>query len=663
MIATWMFYCLACAAGLAIAAVLAERALLAGRGPVRYVWLGALVLSFALPVAAYRYAPRTAPAETTVATVDDIVIDDSITAEPSQLTPSTPGGSGLAANGSGLTAHGSQPTPESTRRRSWRSFIASTDRPLTLAWIGLSIALALYFAVGIVLLARTRKAWRRHTVLGVPVLVSERTGPALVGAVSPAIVVPEWALALDATQLLLMLRHEQEHQRAHDGRLLLAAQLALILMPWNVALWWQILRLRVAVELDCDARVLQSADARSYGNLLLEVVRPRQELAPVGVTAFAERATQLERRIRVMARGGRVWRGARVAAALTAVGAVSVAWIAPRPDVPAPPASVSTDTVTRAPQAVPPRDTSRDTAPAQGSRPTQQTPRRDSVPARATTTQRDTTTRQTPPVVKPDSSLIDSGRVTISVPGIVLPIGSGRGGRGGLARAQLANTVYTRLFDGIALAPTDETRARAIIDSLLQTQTAMQDSIRPSMLEYTTSLARARAVRDTTLVRLPMSDADRATVLSRLTPQPGGRRGGAPADSPPVGAARGGGGRGGAAGGGGGGRGDTGGGRGIAPLDPQMQIEAAYSRLFAGITLTPDQEASARTAIARQLADQRNAVPPRPRQVIGIPAFDSTVVIDARGDSALMALITSEADKQKLRGRIVRPAPPITVQR
>ncbi|HKS07682.1 MAG TPA: M56 family metallopeptidase [Gemmatimonadaceae bacterium] len=659
MIATWMFYCLACALGLAFAAVVAERALLAGRGPVRHVWLAALVLSFALPVAAYRYAPRTVQFDATVSALDETHLDVSAVAT---LPPATPSSATSAAQGSGLTARGSQTATQNAQRRNWRSFVASTDRPLTVVWIGLSVALALYFAVGIVLLARTRKAWRRHTVLGVPVFVSERTGPALVGAVSPAIVVPEWALALDATQLSLMLRHEQEHQRAHDGRLLLAAQLALIVMPWNVALWWQILRLRVAVELDCDARVLQNADARSYGNLLLEVVRPREVLAPVGVTAFAERATQLERRIRVMARGGRVWRGARVAATLTAVGAISIAWIAPRPNVPAAPAVVSADTVTRA-QTIPPRDTSR----AQPSQTRLQVPRRDSAPARAATAQRDTSMRPAAQTAKPDSSRgVDTGRVatTLATPDIVVPIGGGRGGRGGLLPPQLANTIYTRLFDGIALAPTEEGRARAIIDSLLQMQTAMQDSIRPAMQIYTASLAQARANRDSTLVKLPMSDADRATLMSRLIPQPGGRRGGAPGDPPQVGGARGGGGRGGAAGGGGGGgRGDTGGGRGVAPLDPQMQIEAAYSRLFAGITLTPDQEAAARTAIAKQLVDQRNAVAPRPRQVIGVPAFDSTVVIDARGDSALMMLITNDSDKQKLRGRIVRPALPINVQR
>ena len=74
--------------------------------------------------------------------------------------------------------------------------------------------------------------------------------------------------------------------------MLALAQLALLVMPWNLALWWQIRRLRVAVELDCDARVLRSGDVRFYGDLLLDVARPRQARL-IGVTAFAERAVEV----------------------------------------------------------------------------------------------------------------------------------------------------------------------------------------------------------------------------------------------------------------------------------------------------------------------------------------------------------------------------------
>ena len=667
MIATWMFYCTACALGLALAAMVAERVLLAGRGPVRHVWMASLALSILVPVAAYRYAPRAA-AEPAPAAAPDIAIDDSLIVTTTLASPASP--KQATANAAAPAATPAAP------RVNWRAIVAGTDRPLTIAWIAFSLVLAVQFAAGIILLARTRKAWQRREVLGVPVFVSECTGPALVGAVSPSIVVPEWALALDASQLSLMLRHEQEHQRAHDGRLLFAAQFALILMPWNVALWWQILRLRVAVELDCDARVLKNADPRSYGNLLLEVVRPRQALAPAGVTAFAERATQLERRIRVMARGGRVLRGTRIAAALVALGAVTIAWMAPRPHVPAPRAVQVADTVTRARAVQTPRDTlptppratsaaRRDTARRDTAR--RDTPRIDTI-RRATTQQPDTTARALNAVIdsmrslagvrdsaaKPDSAIVPP----VTIPPINLALGVGRGGRGGL-NAQLPTTIYNRLFDGISLTPDQEAKAREIIDNLIRTQAALQDSIQPALAAYVSSLNSMRAVRDSALVRLLSSDTARATLMSRLVPAAGGRRGGGGGAAPPnAQTAPGSGGR-----GGGGGRGDPagrgatpGGGRG-QPLDPQAAVDLAFTRLFSGISLTPEQETEARAAIAKQLDDQRAAVAPRARQVVAVPMLDSTVVMEVRSDSALMALIANDADRQKLRGRIVNPPP------
>jgi beta-lactamase regulating signal transducer with metallopeptidase domain len=107
---------------------------------------------------------------------------------------------------------------------------------------------------------------------------------------------------METSQLELMLRHEEEHRRAKDAQFMTIAQLVLILTPWNAALWWLTVRLGMAVELDCDARVLRDADARSYGDLLLEVARPRPWPRLIGATAFAERAEQLERRIRAITR-------------------------------------------------------------------------------------------------------------------------------------------------------------------------------------------------------------------------------------------------------------------------------------------------------------------------------------------------------------------------
>jgi hypothetical protein len=59
----------------------------------------------------------------------------------------------------------------------------------------------------------------------------------------------------------------------------------------------------LAIELDCDARVLRAEpDVRSYGNLLLDVRRPRRAFAFAGAS-LADRAGDLEQRIRMMTRG------------------------------------------------------------------------------------------------------------------------------------------------------------------------------------------------------------------------------------------------------------------------------------------------------------------------------------------------------------------------
>src|SRR5687768_3394462 len=283
MIAEWMLYCTVSAAAISVAALLAERALLAGRAPVRVVWICAVVLSVLVPAIAFRSGSRAAAPETAAIVSEEIL--------PHPVAEAG------AADDPGLAVGIPSAAQPAASARIWRATLARFDEPLLFAWLALSLALAFKLLGGIVMLSWMRRRWERRTVLGVPVFVSQRTGPAVVGVAAPAIVVPEWVLSLAPQQVVLLLRHEEEHRRTGDGRLLTGAELALIAMPWNLALWWQVVRLRVAVELDCDARVLQNADARSYGDLLLEVARPRSGPNLLGATAFAERATQLERRI------------------------------------------------------------------------------------------------------------------------------------------------------------------------------------------------------------------------------------------------------------------------------------------------------------------------------------------------------------------------------
>jgi beta-lactamase regulating signal transducer with metallopeptidase domain len=141
---------------------------------------------------------------------------------------------------------------------------------------------------------------RQPTIVdGVPVVVTDVAGPATVGLLRSRVLVPRWVLALPGIQRRYVLRHEEEHRRAHDALLLFVASLPLLLMPWNLAMWWNLRRLCLAVEMDCDNRVVAAlGDANAYGELLLKVAQtanrgPRLQPAFLGVGTLERRLTRL----------------------------------------------------------------------------------------------------------------------------------------------------------------------------------------------------------------------------------------------------------------------------------------------------------------------------------------------------------------------------------
>ncbi|MEP6621567.1 MAG: M56 family metallopeptidase [bacterium] len=154
-------------------------------------------------------------------------------------------------------------------------------------------------------LVRVARTGRRGTggpavVDGIPVVVTASLGPATVGFWHSRVLLPKWVLALPCAQRQYVVRHEEEHRRAHDGRLLVLASLLTILAPWNLALWWQLRRLSLAIEMDCDNRVVRAlGNAPAYGNLLLKVAQAgsrRPHLQP----ALLGGAGMLEQRIAVL---------------------------------------------------------------------------------------------------------------------------------------------------------------------------------------------------------------------------------------------------------------------------------------------------------------------------------------------------------------------------
>jgi bla regulator protein BlaR1 len=189
----------------------------------------------------------------------------------------------------------------------WWAHAESYNATINQLWIivsGILLIWGLTNAMRVSHIVSLSRAWGgdpNHGTMvdGVPVVVTDAAGPATVGLWRSRVLVPRWVLALPGMQRRYVLRHEEEHRQANDARLLFVASLPLLLMPWNLSMWWQLRRLCLAVEMDCDNRVVAAlGDANAYGNLLLKVAQaanhgPRLQPALLGVGTLERRLTQL----------------------------------------------------------------------------------------------------------------------------------------------------------------------------------------------------------------------------------------------------------------------------------------------------------------------------------------------------------------------------------
>lgn len=176
-------------------------------------------------------------------------------------------------------------------------------------WVAFSVAVLASLVRAHRRLLRESTGWQTRRVLGRDVLVSLNRGPAVAGIVRPWIVLPEWTLALPEAELRMVLVHEEEHLRARDSFLLTVALLFVAFTAWNPVVWWHLRRLKLAVELDCDGRVLRrDPDRETYGATLLAVAsqtaRPSLALA-----AFSESPSSLKQRILAMTAKTTRWTG------------------------------------------------------------------------------------------------------------------------------------------------------------------------------------------------------------------------------------------------------------------------------------------------------------------------------------------------------------------
>ncbi|MGK5057590.1 M56 family metallopeptidase [Janthinobacterium sp. LB2P49] len=140
---------------------------------------------------------------------------------------------------------------------------------LKLGWFVLSAGMLLLLALRSVWLLSHQLRWQKTALLGTPVFLSGGIGPCVAGLLRPRIVMPVWLSLIPPRQQALLLAHAQCRLAARDPQLLALAYALIVLMPWNLPLWWQVHRLRFAIEVDCDARMLAHGHAlRDYAFIL-----------------------------------------------------------------------------------------------------------------------------------------------------------------------------------------------------------------------------------------------------------------------------------------------------------------------------------------------------------------------------------------------------------
>jgi TonB family protein len=266
MMLTWMVDAMLFGAWVALATSAAERIARAARAPVRGLWCGALVIAAVWPLCSPLIASTFPQLHAAVATLPAVRV--------------VPDGAAFLARAPSVV-------------------IDAVGLALLTLWGLASLLLAARLVRSLRAIRRLRDAAEPRVVDGVAVLVTADVGPATVGLRRPAVLMPRAVLELDEPLRRLVLRHEREHCTAYDPRLLTLAAGVVVLLPWNPALWLIARRLHLALEIDCDARVLASgAEPLGYGQLLL-LIAQRRGAIPLAPTLAAP-ASHLERRIIAM---------------------------------------------------------------------------------------------------------------------------------------------------------------------------------------------------------------------------------------------------------------------------------------------------------------------------------------------------------------------------
>jgi bla regulator protein blaR1 len=178
------------------------------------------------------------------------------------------------------------------------------SRVLAALWCVATAGMLIFVCIVYARVWYAARHWKVSEFAGQTVRVAPHAGPAVVGLFRPEVVVPHWMLEYGADDSRLVVMHETEHQRARDPLLLAAMWTLVALIPWHPGAWYCLARTRLAIELDCDARVVRrGASLRTYAELLLNQARVRLG-APaqlwLGATSLLEPPSHLERRLNAM---------------------------------------------------------------------------------------------------------------------------------------------------------------------------------------------------------------------------------------------------------------------------------------------------------------------------------------------------------------------------
>jgi TonB-dependent SusC/RagA subfamily outer membrane receptor len=260
----WMLYTIIVGFCAVIAASAAEWLLRARRRPIRFVWIGAALLSVGLSVSAplrTRAAPHGAMQQIDAASLALV-----------------------------------QTSLHSVEQR-----VPASAVPYVLAlWALATLVVTLSFGVVYLRVRRAKRGWPVVELLDQRVRIAPAIGPLVLGILRPEIIVPRWILDRTREEQRVILAHETAHVQARDPILLTVVCALAALVPWNPGLWLILSRLRLAIEVDCDTRVLRGGvSARSYSSLLVDVAERAMPLR-LAATALADDSSHLHQRILAM---------------------------------------------------------------------------------------------------------------------------------------------------------------------------------------------------------------------------------------------------------------------------------------------------------------------------------------------------------------------------